>query len=170
MELSEKIKKDLLNSNYSASQIAERYNMTLSEVYELKKKLKKEKVDDDLDSLLKVSPEVLEETKKEIEKKQSNLPTELKKLQVLKGVEGLQRLNDKNIQVANIILSRVESVLLQDEEINTLSLKNLKIATEIITSINSAFFGKNVTNITVNNQTNNILNTDKQIFKSKLGV
>lgn len=99
-----------------------------------------------------------------IEEISEHAPQELKQAagRLERSMQGLDQLNEELQAQAFKILGQVSKRIDED-----LELKELRIATEIVTSLVNAFNSKNITNVNVLNQTN--INDEKlSLFKSSL--
>ena len=153
-----------LKEGMKPKEVAEKYDIPLSTVYVWKRELASGKLNEDIDRVVEVDPEVLHEVAAEIKAKAPE-PVRKEVDKLTKAVEGLERLNERMQELALKALNRVE-VALSDPD---LSNKDLALLSGIIKDLYMAFNSKNITNVNVVNSTN--ISTEKrEIFKAKLGA
>ena len=144
-------------------ELSGKYDVPYVTINSWDKKLRTEQADADVDELVEYDEVTLHHMADEI-KKSAPLP-EAKKVDKLVGdVVGLQRLEEKTRSVSFSILNKVEAYLAIQEEPN---LKELREAATIVSTIHTALFNRNSTQINVMNN-NNISAEKRDIFKSSL--
>ena len=127
------------------------------------KKIQEEEAEKEVDELLQYDEVTLKHVVDEAKKVAPTL--EAKKVEKLvDDAVGLKRLEEKSRGVAFTILSQVEAALAIESEPN---MKVLKEAAGIVSTLHTALFNKNVTQVNVMNQ-NNISTEKREIFKSSL--
>ena len=146
-----------------ARELSESYGIPYPTIRIWAKKLEAEQADADIDELLQYDEVTIHSMAEEM-KKEAPLP-EVKKVEKLaKDVMGLQRLEEKTRSTAYSILNQVEAAIALMGEPN---LKELQIAGNIVSTLHTALFNKNSTQINVMNQ-NNISTEKREIFKASL--
>jgi hypothetical protein len=144
-------------------ELAEKYDISYGTISGWNKKIQEEQADADIDTLLEYDEVTLHHMAEEI-KEIAPLPEAKKVEKLVDDVVGLQRLEEKTRSVSFSILNSVEAYLAVQAEPN---LKELKEAATIVSTLHTALFNKNVTQVNVLN--NNNIDTEKRsIFKSSL--
>ena len=144
-------------------ELSEKYDVPYVTINAWNKKIKSEQADIDVDTLLEADEVTLHHVADEI-KKSAPLPEAKKVDKLVKDVVGMQRLEEKSREVSFSILNKVENYLALQTEPN---LKELREAATIVSTIHTALFNKNTTQVNVMN--NNTISTEKrEIFKSNL--
>ena len=146
-----------------AKALSEKYDIPYVTINNWEKKIRKEIADVDVDELLQYDEVTLHHMAEEI-KEYAPLPEAKKAEKLVKDVVGLKRLEEKTRSTAYSILNQVEAAIALMEEPN---LKELQIAGNIVSTLHTALFNKNSTQINVMNQ-NNISTEKREIFRSNL--
>jgi hypothetical protein len=147
-------------------ELAEKYTeVAYPTINNWSKKIRKESEEREVDGLLSYDEVTLKHVVDEA-KKVAPVPEAKKVEKLVDDAVGLKRLEEKSRGVAFTILSQVEAALALKSEPN---MKMLKEAAGIVSTLHTALFNKNVTQVMVNNQTN-ISTERREIFKSSLGA
>ena len=146
----------------SARKVAEDLKISYGSVNRWQKELYEENEEDNLDTLLSVTPEVLQGVADKVKEKAPPMTRkEIDKL--VDGAVGLQKIDEKFRTVVYELLEWAE-MKSQDKD---LSINEWKTIGTTISSMYTAIFNKNVTNVNVMNQTS--ISTEKRdIFKASL--
>ena len=144
-------------------ELADRYDVSYPTVMGWKRKLDEGLSDEDVDELLKYDEVTLHQVVDAV--KESAPVLEAKKVEKLvDDVSGLKRLEEKTRELSLEILNKVEVALSLEGEPN---MKTLREAAGIVSTLHTALFSKNTTQVLVNNTTN-ISSEKREIFKSSL--
>ena len=146
-------------------ELSEKYEVPYATVISWARKIREEQADADIDELLQYDETTLHHIAEEI-KKEAPLPAQKQVEKAVGDVIGLGRLEEKTRATAFSILNKVEAALQVMSEPN---LKELGQAANIVSTLHTALFNKNTTQVNVlNNNTTNISAEKREIFKSSL--
>lgn len=129
----------LQDSSKSALAISEELGINYGTVLKTKRKYEEALINGTVEQLINTDKILLNEVGKEL-----SLVTETENL--VKGLEGLERLQDDLQRTAININNKVNSLMLSVSD-----LSELEIAVDIIRKLNDSFFNKNFTQINVQN-------------------
>ena len=153
-----------------SKELSEEFDIPYVTIRTWAKKIEAEQADEDISTMVSADPATLHAMAEEIRNTPSEiipLPETEKQLKVIEGAIGLQKLEEKSRSVSFTILSNVEKYLATKELEEELTLKDMKEAAGIVSTLHTAIFSKNVTQVNVLN--NNTPSDEKRsIFKSSL--
>jgi len=149
----------------TSRELSEKYDVQYNTINGWKKALDKERANEDIDGLLQYDEVTLHTVATKL-KEEGAIPVEVKKVEKLvSDVDGLKRLGEKTRELSMTILNKTQAIVANE----SCSLKELREAANIVTTIHNAMFNKNTTQVNVlNNNTTNISGEKLDLFKSSL--
>jgi len=149
-----------------ARELSEKYEVPYVTVNKWRKTITAQQADADIDDLMQYDEVTLHHMAEELKKTGAPLPAQKQVEKAVGDVIGLSRLEEKTRTTAFSILNKVEAALQVMSEPN---LKELGQAANIVSTLHTALFNKNTTQVNVlNNNTTNISAEKREIFKSSL--
>ena len=153
-----------------SKELSEEFGIPYVTIRTWAKKIEAEQADEDVTTMISADTTTLHAMAEEIRNTPGTIvplsETE-KQLSVIEGAIGLQKLEEKSRSVSFKILGNVEKYLAEQELNEELTLKDMKEAAGIVSTLHTAIFSKNVTQVNVLN--NNAPSEEKRsIFKSSL--
>ncbi len=148
-----------------SKELAEKYGIPYVTIRGWAKKIESMQADEEVDKLLEYDEVTLHTMVAELESMPSKVEVK-KAVKLVDDAVGLQRLEEKTRSIAFTILNGVEGYLALETE---LGLKDYREAAGIVSTLHTALFSKNTTQVNVLNN-NTISNERRDIFKSSLGA
>ena len=148
-----------------SKELSEKYGLPYITIRGWAKKIESMQADEDIDKLITYDEGTLHNMVEEL----ATMPNKAEVKKAVKLVDdavGLQRLEEKTRSIALTILKGVEGHLAFETD---LQLKDYREAAGIVSTLHTALFSKNTTQINVLNN-NNISSEKREIFKSSLGA
>ena len=144
-------------------ELAEKYGVSYPTVAGWRKKLDTEIADEDVSTVIDISPQVLHDVAERV-KAEAPEPIRKEVDKLVGAVVGLDRLNEKMHEVAYKLLNRIDQITSMNEDLST---KEISMLAQSLGQLYNSFNNKSVTNVNVLNQNN--INTEKrEIFKASL--
>jgi len=146
-------------------ELSEKYGIPYVTINGWKKSIDKEMANDDIDELLQYDETTLHGVTTKL-KEEGASKVEVKKVEKLvSDVDGLKRIDEKTRELSMSILNKTQAIVANED----CSLKDLREAATIVTTIHNAMFNKNTTQVNVlNNNTTSISGEKLELFKSSL--
>jgi len=149
----------------NSRELSEKYDISYKTIQIWKKKIDAEMVEVDIDTALSYDEATLYGVVNKLQEEDAPALEVEKAKKLAEDVIGLQRIEAKTREISMAILSQTQKYV----EVNDCSLKELREASGIVTTIHNALFNKNTTQVNVmNNNTTNISSEKLELFKSSL--
>ncbi len=148
-----------------SKELSEKYGIPYVTIRGWAKKIEAMQADEDVDKLITYDEVTLHTMVTDLESMPSKVEVK-KAVKLVDDAIGLQRLEEKTRSIAFTILNGVEGYLALETE---LGLKDYREAAGIVSTLHTALFNKNTTQVNVLNN-NNISSEKREIFKSSLGA
>lgn len=129
----------LLSQNKTIDEITEEVDLGYSTVLKYKKEYKEAELEGKLDMILSQDELIIEQIASEISGDATH---------VIQSMKGLDRLNDKMQESAQLILVKLKTVV---SNVGPDDVGDLAVATRVLCDLQNAFFNKNTINIQNNN-------------------
>lgn len=150
-------------------ELSEKFGLPYITIQNWRKKLEAEVADNDVTTLIQTDEVTLHAMAEEIKARPMPVKEMEKSVKVINDAIGLQRLEEKTRSLSMRILDGVELYMAEESLDHTLDLKTLREAAGIVSTLHSALFNKNTTNVNVMNN-NTVSGEKREIFKSSLSV